>query len=211
MPRSSKTSHIETDSIGPMDGLERKLEMYDLRLGSLDVTLGDLQKNYLEMKFEMLSTVTQINARLEALMKNKQQVEAGTSKVSSPPRIENAVHKPPKLSFPRFNGDNPRGWVRKCEQYFEFCPLHEDFKAAYASIHFEDQVEHWYATYIKPLGKVTWDRFVRDLYARFLDVNRDSVIGEFNQLKQVATVGEYYNYFEELRAQVVEEFGIMDE
>ncbi|KAK2974245.1 hypothetical protein RJ640_016731 [Escallonia rubra] len=227
MPRSSKTSYIETDSIGPMDGLERKLETYDLRFGSLDATLGDLQKNYSEMKFEMMSTVTQINARLKALMKNKQQVEAGTSKgnstpppvgnfssvipVSSLPRIENSVPKPCKLSFPRFNGDNPRGWVRKCEQYFEFCPLHEDFKVAYASVHFEDQVEYWYATYIKPLGKVNWDRFVKDLCARFLDVSRDSVIGEFNQLKQVATVGEYYNYFEELRAQVVEEFGIMDE
>ncbi|KAK2971094.1 hypothetical protein RJ640_027573 [Escallonia rubra] len=118
------------------------------------------------MKFEMLSTVIQIKARLEALMKNKQQVEAGTSK---------------------------------------------DFKVAYASVHFEDQVEYWYATYIKPLGKVNWDRFVKDLYARFSDVSRDSVIGEFNQPKQVATVGEYYNYFEELRAQVMEEFGIMDE
>ncbi|KAK2986160.1 hypothetical protein RJ640_008843 [Escallonia rubra] len=46
---------------------------------------------------------------------------------------------------------------------------------------------------------------------KFSDVSQDSVIGDFNQLKQMATVGEYYNYFEELRAQVVEEFRVMDE
>ncbi|KAK2986656.1 hypothetical protein RJ640_010112 [Escallonia rubra] len=154
MPRSSKTSLIETDSLGPVDGLERRFETYDLRFGSLDATLGDLQKNYSDMKLEMLSTVMQIKAPLEALLKAKQPSEAGTGK---------------------------------------------------------DQVEYWYSTYIKPLGKVFWNQFVRDLYARFSNVRRDSVIGEFNQLRQTAIVSDYYNHFEEQRAQVVEEFGALDE
>ncbi|KAK2967465.1 hypothetical protein RJ640_001840 [Escallonia rubra] len=154
MPRSSKTSLIETDSLGPLDGLERRFETYDLRFGSLDATLGDIQKNYSDMKLEMLSTVTQINSRLEALLKAKQPAEAGTSK---------------------------------------------------------DQVEYWYSTYIKPLGKVSWNQFVRDFYAQFSNVSRDSVIGEFNQLRQTTTVSDYYNHFEELRAQVVEEFGALNE
>ncbi|KAK2983977.1 hypothetical protein RJ640_027302 [Escallonia rubra] len=119
--------------------------------------------------------------------------------------------KTPKLNFPRFNGENPRGWVRKCDQYFDLCPIHKDFMVAYASVHFDEQVEYWYSTYIKPLGTVRWKQFVEDLYARFSNLSRDSVIGEFNQLKQVASVGEYYNYFEELRAQVVDEFDILDE
>ncbi|KAK2968286.1 hypothetical protein RJ640_016218 [Escallonia rubra] len=119
MPRSSKTSLIETNSLGPLDGLEQRFETYDLRFGSLDATLGDLQKNYSDMKLEMLSTVTQINARLETLLKAKQPTEAGTS--------------------------------------------------------------------------------------------RESVIWEFNQLRQTTTISDYYNHFEELRARVVEEFGALNE
>ncbi|KAK2979172.1 hypothetical protein RJ640_007472 [Escallonia rubra] len=127
------------------------------------------------MKFEILSTVTQINARLEALIKSKQQGEAGSSKgnVTPPPvgnhnsmalvsnqqNSGNSTHKPPKLSFTR----------------------------------------------------VFWTKFVNDLYTRFSNVNKDTVIGDFNQLKQVNSVIEYYNQFEELRAQMVEEFGKMDE
>ncbi|KAK2991803.1 hypothetical protein RJ640_013134 [Escallonia rubra] len=208
MPRSTKSSLLEADSLSSLDGLERRFKTYDLRFGSLDATLGDLQKNYSDMKLEMLSTVTQINSRLEALLKAKPQAKLALAKN---PNHNSSMPKTPKLTFPWFNGDNPRGWVKRCEQYFKFCPIHEEYKVAYASIHFEDQVEYWYSTYIKPLGKVTWTQFVQDLYARFFNIGRDSVIGDFNQLRQTASVNEYYNYFEELRAQLVEEFGSLDE
>ncbi|KAK2980270.1 hypothetical protein RJ640_016948 [Escallonia rubra] len=234
MPRSLKSSQVETNLFSSAEGWEQRLETYDLRFGSLDATLGDIQKNYSDLKLDLMSTVAQINTKLEAALVTKPTGDGGgTSRGPQPghPQFGSPSHnqlgrpstqlqttttgtasmKTPKLNFPRFNGENPRGWVRKCEQYFDFCPIHEDFMVAYASVHFDEQVEYWYSTYIKPLGTVRWKQFVEDLYARFSNLSRDSVIGEFNQLKQVASVGEYYNYFEELRAQVVDEFDILDE
>ncbi|KAK2993987.1 hypothetical protein RJ640_005859 [Escallonia rubra] len=188
MPRSSKSSLLETDSLGLLDGLERRFETPNnqLRLGPAKVTK------------RLFPPINNQNSLISFGNPHNQ-------------NFNNSMPKTPKLTFPRFNGDNPRGRVKRCEQYFEFCPIPEEFKVTYASVHFEDQVEYWYSTYIKPLGKVTWTKFVHDMYARFSNVSRDSVIAEFNQLKQTTSVSEYYNHFEELRAQVVEEFGSMDE
>ncbi|KAK2968620.1 hypothetical protein RJ640_000356 [Escallonia rubra] len=106
---------------------------------------------------------------------------------------------------------NPRGWVRKCEQYFELCPIHEEYKVSYASVHFDAQAECWYAAYSKPLGRVGWEQFVRDLFARFSLTNGISVMGDFNRLVQTGSVDDYFNQFESMRAQVVQEFDYLDE
>ncbi|KAK2973606.1 hypothetical protein RJ640_027516 [Escallonia rubra] len=113
--------------------------------------------------------------------------------------------------FSDLSGDDPRGWVRKAEQYFDLCPVHEDYKVPYASVHFDAQAEHWYAAYIKPIENVDWDSFVRDVYARFSSLTGVSVLGEFNKLHQMGTVDDYFNRFEALRAQVVQEFDYLDE
>ncbi|KAK2987397.1 hypothetical protein RJ640_020594 [Escallonia rubra] len=141
--------------------------------------MGDMQRGFSYLKFELSKFMAQTNARVEA------------------------QSKLPKLSFPRFSGDDPRGWVRKAEQYFDLCPVHEDYKVPYASVHFDAQAEHWYAAYIKPIENVDWDSFVRDLYARFSVLTGVSVLGEFNKLQQMGMVDDYFNRFEALRAQVV--------
>ncbi|KAK2974436.1 hypothetical protein RJ640_013751 [Escallonia rubra] len=89
--------------------------------------------------------------------------------------------------------------------------LLQDYKVPYASVHFDAQAEHWYAAYIKPIEIVDWDSFVRDLYARFSVLTGVSVLGEFNKLHQIGTVDDYFNRFEALRAQVVQEFDYLDE
>ncbi|KAK2978493.1 hypothetical protein RJ640_003247 [Escallonia rubra] len=71
--------------------------------------------------------------------------------------------------------------------------------------------EHWYAAFIKPIENVDWDSFVKDLYARFSVLTGVSVLGEFNKLQQIGKVDDYFNRFEALRAQVVQEFDYLDE
>ncbi|KAK2996080.1 hypothetical protein RJ640_000861 [Escallonia rubra] len=79
------------------------------------------------------------------------------------------------------------------------------------AVHFDEQAECWYAASIKPLGRVRWNQFVVDMYARFSLTNRISVIGEFNKLVQIGSVDDYFNRFESVRAQVVQEFDYLDE
>ncbi|KAK2968998.1 hypothetical protein RJ640_007863 [Escallonia rubra] len=87
----------------------------------------------------------------------------------------------------------------------------QDYKVSYASVHFDAQAECWYAAYIKPLGRVRWEQFVKDMYARFSLTNGISVMGDFNKLIQVGSVDEYFNNFEAMRAHVVQEFDYLDE
>ncbi|KAK2985220.1 hypothetical protein RJ640_009323 [Escallonia rubra] len=54
----------------------------------------------------------------------------------------------------RFTGENPRGWVRKSEQYFEFFPIHDNYKVSYAFVHFDAHAECWFAASIKPLARL---------------------------------------------------------
>ncbi|KAK2970128.1 hypothetical protein RJ640_001605 [Escallonia rubra] len=77
--------------------------------------------------------------------------------------------------------------------------------AGFASVHFFGQAEFWYGTYSKARGKVSWPNFVRDLYARFSSLFRESIIGEFHKLRQTTTVEHFYNDFETLTSSLVSE------
>ncbi|KAK2988869.1 hypothetical protein RJ640_024050 [Escallonia rubra] len=183
-----------------------------------------MQQGFTELKLELASFMAQINAKLEPPPRvnlergesshKNHRIEYNINHNTPPPEYphrDNNLPKFPKLEFPRFDGMNPRGWVQKCEQYFKLCPIHEDYKVSYASVHFDAQAECWYATYIKPQGRVRWEQFVKDLYARFSLTNGISVMGNFNRLVQAGSVEEYFNQFEEMRAQVVQEFDYLDE
>ncbi|KAK3225326.1 hypothetical protein Dsin_005188 [Dipteronia sinensis] len=45
--------------------------------------------------------------------------------------------RPPKLSFPKFDGTDPKIWIGKCDRFFIMHPVPPDQKVIIASIHFE--------------------------------------------------------------------------
>ena len=49
-------------------------------------------------------------------------------------------HTVPKLSFPHFDGSNPRIWKSKCEDYFKLYAVSDTMKATFASLHMDDNV-----------------------------------------------------------------------
>uniref|UniRef100_A0A803L706 Integrase catalytic domain-containing protein n=1 Tax=Chenopodium quinoa TaxID=63459 RepID=A0A803L706_CHEQI len=75
----------------------------------------------------------------------------------------------PKLELPKFNGVNPRIWVKKCCKYFNLCKIADDQKVDLASLNMTDKAEHWVMNYlsIRRSVVVDWNDFVVDLYARF--------------------------------------------
>ncbi|KAK2990607.1 hypothetical protein RJ640_019887 [Escallonia rubra] len=230
MPRSVKNNqHTEMENHEFQEAMGKRLAAYDVRMASVEATMGDLQRSnsalhqsFSDLKLELADFMAQMNARTEPNHKTNAErgepshkhnrLEFRLQQNTPPPHTGNLPPpKLPKLSFPRFSGDDPRGWVRKAEQYFELCPIHEDYKVPYASVHFDAQAEYWYAAYIKPVENVDWNSFVTDLNARFSVLTGVSVLGEFNKLQQIGTVDDYFNRFEALRAQVVQEFDYWDE
>ena len=65
----------------------------------------------------------------------------------------------PKMDFPRFNGDDPTGWIYREEQYFS---LHNTFdvnKFPLASFHLEHEALQLFRWYIKAHAEPNWTDF----------------------------------------------------
>lgn len=66
---------------------------------------------------------------------------------SSPTHHTPHFNPMPKLEFPKFSGVDPRGWVIKVEQYFDFIVMYEFRKVKISGLHFEGQASVWYMFY----------------------------------------------------------------
>ncbi|KAL5850318.1 hypothetical protein ACOSQ4_008331 [Xanthoceras sorbifolium] len=118
---------------------------------------------------------------------------------SSSQVFSDSLVKIPKLTFPKFDGTDPKTWLRKCDRYFLIHPVPPDQKVLIASIHFEKKAEVWFQSYYDLQEGVSWREFKESLLTRFLDVEQEDVIGELYRLRQTGTVSEYQDKFEELQ------------
>ncbi|KAL4303244.1 hypothetical protein GQ457_10G021490 [Hibiscus cannabinus] len=105
----------------------------------------------------------------------------------------------PKIELQSFDGDNPRGWIRKCEKFFSIFAIPEQNKVEIAAMYLVGRAETWFDGYTMQKTRLTWHEFVADLCHRFLDKLQSDIIEEFNKLFQKASVAEYQDKFEELK------------
>lgn len=91
----------------------------------------------------------------------------------------------------------------KEEQYFDFINVEEPCKVKLAGLHFEGNAAVWFLFYMTGRVLVDWKQFINDLVARFENPESMDVQELFNKLRQVSSVGDYEDKFEELRALVV--------
>lgn len=63
-------------------------------------------------------------------------------------------HVNPKIEFPKFDGQDPKGWVSRAEQYFEFIPVEDLRKMKLAGLHFEGKANTWFRYYQTSKGSV---------------------------------------------------------
>ncbi|KAK6132617.1 hypothetical protein DH2020_033647 [Rehmannia glutinosa] len=111
-------------------------------------------------------------------------------------------YKPlPRIDFPRFDGNNPRSWILKCNGYFKLIPNIPDVqKVTLASMHFEGKAASWFQNYSQKFIGHTWNQFLEVVTTRFEELKESKIIVEFNKLKKSGSYNEYVERFEELRA-----------
>ncbi|KAL0329706.1 UNVERIFIED_CONTAM: hypothetical protein Sradi_4957300 [Sesamum radiatum] len=114
-------------------------------------------------------------------------------------------HSLSNIEFPRFNGTEPRGWIRKCHHYFHVVhTIPEDQRVSLASIHLDGKAELWFQGIIEKKGLPEWNQFIQLIYERFEGVDPGTVLREFNTLKQgTNSVDLYLERFEELKSHVL--------
>lgn len=106
----------------------------------------------------------------------------------------------PKVNFSTFHGNDPRGWINKCNRYSCLCKINDNQKVDLTSLHLKGPAETWFTSYIMGRKGVSWDDFIVDVCRRFRDNFGGKVTEEFNRLQQDGTIDEYLAKFEELKA-----------
>ena len=103
-----------------------------------------------------------------------------------------------KIEFPKFNGEDVKGWIFRCKQFFRIDGTEDDMKVEFASMHLYDKALTWHQQYVKKYGEGTvWEQYEEKLLERFGAIYEDPM-GELKNLKQDSTIQHYQEVFEEL-------------
>ena len=108
----------------------------------------------------------------------------------------------PKMSCPRFNGDNPVVWKDKCLDYFKLFDIPEHMWFTVASMNFDEPAAQWLQVYKKQHKSTSWLKFVLAVEQKFGRDNYRKAVTDLLELQQSGTVEEYYAAFQSLQFQI---------
>jgi hypothetical protein len=107
------------------------------------------------------------------------------------------------MSFPCFDGENPRLWKDRCELYFEIYSVHEALKPRFAALNFKGAAAAWLQTF-ELQGRVdTWEQVYTAVCDRFDRNQYQLVMRQLDNLRQTSSVQEYHVRFEQLAYQLL--------
>ncbi|CAN6333957.1 unnamed protein product [Urochloa humidicola] len=103
--------------------------------------------------------------------------------------------KLPKVSFPVFDGDNPRFWVSRCETYFDMYQVDPADWLRVSSMHFAPLVARWFQAIERKHTSLSWPLFCRLLHDRFGKEQHENLLRQLFRIKQTGSVAEYIEEF----------------
>ncbi|XP_049345420.1 uncharacterized protein LOC125809928 [Solanum verrucosum] len=110
-----------------------------------------------------------------------------------------------QMDFTKFDGQGLREWIYRCEQFFDVDETPDDSRVKLASCNFEGKALQWHQSYMKHRISREWPRwteYVGSLFARFGAELFDDPMGDFKDLRQVNSVQDYVDLFDELLTRV---------
>lgn len=110
-----------------------------------------------------------------------------------------------KPDLPEFDYTNPRMWVKKMERYFMLLQVPIELYLDYLTINLNGRVSIWLEGYMSSLrGAFHWGLFSEAICRRFCPGNL-SLDEEFTALKQLGSVDEFTEKYEEMRSLLLHE------
>ena len=117
--------------------------------------------------------------------------------------VPNYSQQQPVMSFPVFDGENPQLWKDLCEQYFTVFNIQESYWVQMATLNFSPSTAVWLQAVRKKLLGCTWEAFCSTLCVRFGRDRHQQLIRQFYAIKQLGSVQEYIDAFENLMNQLL--------
>ncbi|GJU46257.1 retrotransposable element Tf2 [Tanacetum coccineum] len=107
-----------------------------------------------------------------------------------------------KLDFPKFSGDDVKGWIYRCNQFFQLDNVADNQKVKIASIHLHDKALDWHRNFERRNGlEVTWERYSEEVLQRFGPIVEDPM-ADLKNLRQTSTIKVYQDEFDALLSKV---------
>jgi hypothetical protein len=73
----------------------------------------------------------------------------------------------PRMGFPRFEGGEPKIWLKKCVDYFHLYHVPETVWVMSASLHMEENAVRWFQVYTLRNGLSSWEEFAQAVLQKF--------------------------------------------
>ncbi|KAL5754672.1 hypothetical protein ACOSP7_022892 [Xanthoceras sorbifolium] len=168
-------------------------------------TNAEFRSEVNEILAQHKSSFNQVNSALQAILTELQSLRISRSPHKADTELNpfapgefshrpnqsyfnNRSHHHLKLSFPKFNGEDPTGWVYKAEQYFDFKSIAIDQQVQLASFHLEGIALLWQRWFTKFKGPMTWDEFTQAVLQRFGPIDFEDHSEALTRLKQSTTL-----------------------
>jgi hypothetical protein len=102
------------------------------------------------------------------------------------------------MTFPKFEGENPKLWKSRCENYFEMYSVDSSVWVWVATIHFEGPTAHWLQFVDHRIRTVSWNELCSWIHERFGRDQHEILIRQLYHIRQIGSVQEYIDKFCEL-------------
>lgn len=170
----------------------KRLEEAVLRLTQSQQSLSQNHASLAQAQTTMDSKIDSILERLAQLA-----LPPPTSPKSSPP--SSPLPRPHmKLDIPRFDGQDPLGWIFKITQFFEYHCILNTERLTVASFYMEGPALCWYQWMSRNGLLTSWPAMFQALEARFALSYYDDPHGALFKLQQRGSVNDYLSDFERL-------------
>ena len=80
-----------------------------------------------------------------------------------------SISKGPKLDFPSFSGENPLGWIKQVNKYFQLAQTPNECKVDLSLTYITGRADNWVRSAQMDNKALSWQEFCRALCDRFAD------------------------------------------
>lgn len=108
------------------------------------------------------------------------------------------------MELPRFNGDDPYGWLAMAERYLDYYEVPPNQCVLVAACNFGANASIWMRGFKQWYGQENWSLFVDLLLQRFGGGDRANIESQLTHIQQKGTVDEYIAEFTKLSCRVID-------
>ncbi|GJS39345.1 putative mitochondrial protein [Tanacetum coccineum] len=115
---------------------------------------------------------------------------------------QNQFTRMTKVDFQKFSGDDVKGWIFRCEQFFAIDDIPEHQKVKLIFVHLFDTALLWHRQFIRLNGEVvSWNVYKKGILQRF-GTAFDDPISEIRRIKYQSSAKDYQDAFDTLLSRV---------